>query len=361
MDTNILIAICFVCVTTVVVAFMYFSYKGWRKGTELGCKTAEETGKTIRTGIEAALETAKPLAEGSGNIFNAISNRINLKNKEMTELRTKYNNILNEIECLKKRRIEVNSVTSILELALIKMDVSHTGVLWKEFERVEGTAVPLTGYKLTRDEVKEYGGICRMKCQMKLGLDLTKLRFFVDHTQKSIHVSGLKTVEVIGVTPEQAEFLYSEVRRKLLKDNQIEECSVLLKHDKSIFERELNGQVLEVLKHPDTSTQSIENQIEKMGLKFLELIFITAGYKVVPAQGDSPGHLNLQLVVDDINQAITREIGSCESELLLADKNVEQCKTSLSNDIRDEINGKVIEVGKILQAQLSGLDLLVKK
>ncbi|RLA82652.1 MAG: hypothetical protein DRG78_06600 [Epsilonproteobacteria bacterium] len=144
---------------------------------------------------------------------NEIRARIEIENKinESEEIQLERDNLKNEISFLKNMKLDVNSITRIMDLGVAKADM-----IFRDFRK---ETISKDSSRIARDEIKEYIGLMECKYTAKLGVDLLKLRFL--KTENGIiEISGLKT-ETLGIKDRSTRWLIDEVRT--LKSN----CSFL--------------------------------------------------------------------------------------------------------------------------------------
>jgi len=159
---------------------------------------------------------AKKLEEEIELKNEEMTQRINAENRmeEFKKLEIERNNLHSEVNQLKNMKLDVNSITKIMELGVAKADISFTNFQNKIIKKEKSN--------FGRDEEVGYIGALHCSYVAKLGVDLTKIRIS-NSENGTIDVSGIET-ENLGVTNSKKNWLLSEIRLrkhngKLLDDD----------------------------------------------------------------------------------------------------------------------------------------------
>ena len=199
-----------------VVAFAYFTSRG-RTVIDTAGKTVEGVSKVagntvtqvVQDTTKAAENVIKPISDAVGKIGQAFAERIRTKQTDLDKLRQKVLSLTQELEAQKAKRINIEQVKSILQLALIEIPFDRYHVK-------QTTIKTESGGQFSRDEELEYLGIFRFEYKQRLGVALDKLEFQLVQPDR-IEVSGLGQTENIGAKDIKVDPILTELRRHLLK------------------------------------------------------------------------------------------------------------------------------------------------
>lgn len=304
-----------------LTAFMF--YRSAKEGKEIvkkpfetAEKGIEETGRTIRDGIKESGKTARDIFVP---IADAIALKIKTSSDELNRLRTESVNLKLEIDRLKSQRIDVLSVKSILMLALAEIQCS-----FNDFKRIILKDTPRK--LLERREQFEYIGVAHVNYKIRIGIDLEKLKFKLrsnNDNDKTIWVSGLRKIEIIGLKDIKPEWKLREVRRHLTEGNLKPVAHEIIEYDTS---EEVTKQINEILEKLEGNPllSQMEDAMERIALGTLNTFSGKSGYEFKSDDNKGASGISIKDIFDEINKKVEVHIEDKEKQIKQIDNSI--CK-----------------------------------
>ena len=138
------------------------------KALETSTAIADRVADTITTVADragSAIEsTLAPLARGTGQILESVADRVKTRQIEVNSLKTQAIALVQEIERLKSRQIDMTQVTAQLKLGLISISQQYSS--W-ERTTIETEASGV----FTQDSQTEFISLHRANYQTQVGID----------------------------------------------------------------------------------------------------------------------------------------------------------------------------------------------
>jgi hypothetical protein len=317
-------------------------------GGEAIANLGATAGGVVGKAVDATEKLLQPISNAVGKVGESIADRLRIKRVELNALRTQVLTLTQEVEMLKSRRISIDQVKSILQLALVEAGFTRYNI---KKMRVGGE----DGGWSERDEEIEYFGIVKATYKQRLGVDLEKLKF-QRVSSREIAVSGLGQTEIIGTHSIQIEPFHTELRRHLKAAKLRAGSSEIIAGDDqhrtaNTKEREQNAEIIKEI-NEDKAIKEIDNAIDRLALSFLEACFAPAGYRVKRAEGALESPKSFQLIGAELNDEVeqltrkrTEEISAKSRECHLIEGQVEEMIDSSVKEMKAE----VYRVGKGVQ------------
>ena len=340
------------------VAFLFAFTKSVRDVSNVPveiAKTSKETlvggthevGKTVTEVVSVTAKTAEnllqPISNAIGRLGDSLAERLRSSQTELSKSRAEVINLSQEVEMLRSRRISVDQVKNILQLALIEAGFTRYNI---KKMRVGGDE----GGPLSRKEEIEYFGIIKATYTQKLGVDLDKLKFQVV-SAGVVSVSGLGQTEIIGTHSIDIHPFHTELRRHLTGGTIRGNVSEIIPGDP---DRTLNtqewAQTQEIINeiNADKATEQIDNAIDKLALSFLQWFFAPAGYQVVRATENLVCPKSFQMIATELNNRVDQLIQKRMEDLQAANKKchiIEGQLMELIDSNADQMKAEVFRVG----------------
>ncbi|MEO7599067.1 MAG: hypothetical protein ABIV50_09060 [Opitutus sp.] len=227
--------------------------------------------------VEAARTTAEPISKGIAEICHALAEGIDNKREDLAKSRHRIDGLNQEIERLKNRRISVDQIQPIFQIAFFQSDLTE-----REFVKEVVKSIP--GGLIQRSEVIEYLGVYRAKNTQKFGVDFEDLKFCIV-PEDVIQVSGLGKTKLIGNLKAEIQDEHVELRRHLT-GGRLKEVHEIIQGDIDNLmitrDRKQRKELQDAITRERRITQ-IEQGVELMTLQFLKDYFGPRGYTVVKA------------------------------------------------------------------------------
>jgi len=278
--------------------------------------------------VNAAQETVAPISQGVSEMCRAIAGRIDTKRAELTALREEISRLKYENDRLQSRRISVDQIKPIFQIAFFQSDLSERDFVKKPVKITPGGVIQ-------RQEVIEYFGVYRAKNTQKFGVDLEDLKFKLT-SSTVLQVSGLGTTKLIGNLGTEVEDEHVELR-KHLTGGRLSEVHEILSDDVDglklewdrIQRKELHNSITK-----ERRINQIEQGVEMMTLQLLKDHFGPRGYTVLKATEEIREPKSIFDIQKELNTLLTDQIESNSRRLAEVGSVQEAAEQSLNSELQ---------------------------
>ncbi len=174
-------------------------------GTAVVDKVADTISNVADKAANAIGSTLAPLASGVGQILESVADRVKVRQTEVNTLKTQAIALVQEVERLKNRQIDMTQVTAQLKLGLISVSQQYSS--W-ERTTIETKASGV----FTQGSETEFISLHRANYLTQVGIDIEQLRFQIA-TDNRIQVFGLRNAEILGIKDLKVETVINEIRK----------------------------------------------------------------------------------------------------------------------------------------------------
>lgn len=203
-----------------------------------------------------------------------IRARVALENgiAKSAEIENERNNLQNEINHLKNMKLDVNSISRIMDLGVAKADMT-----FRDFKKV---MLSKESSIISRDEIKEYIGLLECSYTAKLGVDLLKLKF--SQTKDGyIEVSGLKS-ETLGILNRDITWLMKEVRTLKTNSKWLPESYEIEENGKNLIEQsDIQAKQIDAMIEKGANLKHFDDYIIKLAKDFIILLLVPLQKEVI--------------------------------------------------------------------------------
>lgn len=285
-------------------------------------------------------DTVQPLSDGAGSvlggtgeILSAIAERIKLRQAEYNACKSQTMNLVQEIEHLKSRHIDVVQMESSLSLGLLKVSQKYTSFNRKVIKTEEEGII-------SREKTTEYLSVRQADFDAHLGVDLKQLKFTFAMDSR-ILVYGLRQVQVLGILNLDPVCLLSEIREHTKKGRFSEGSTVILDQDPRLgaYAEEDNKRIVEEI-HSQRSYPHLAEQSANLALGFLRVCFDGSGYRVEEAFEElTEEELNEQMSFGDLCLTINKDLEDQINQRLDKRLALEQKSDQIEGEILSIVTG----------------------
>lgn len=285
-------------------------------------------------------DTVQPISDGAGSvlggtgeILSAIAERIKLRQAEYNACKSQTMNLVQEIEHLKSRHIDVVQMESSLSLGLLKVSQKYTSFN-REIINTEEEGI------ISRGKTTEYLSVRQADFHAHLGVDLKKLKFTFA-TDSRILVHGLRQVQLLGILNLDPVCLLSEIREHTKKGRFSGSSTEILNQDSrlgALAEKYSNQFSAEI--HASKSYSHLAEQSANLALGFLRVCFDGSGYRVEEAFEElTEEELNEQMSFGDLCLTINKDLEDQINQRLDKRLALEQKSDQIEGEILSIVTG----------------------
>jgi hypothetical protein len=330
LDDKIIIAIavtCVICAAFVAVAFLFFASRTAGKGIkavqETGVQAVQAAATTIEHLADRGAEIVKPLTNGAQSLLESVADRVRIKQAEYEKLQLEKSQLLQEIERLQSRHIDVSRVRAQLKLALVETSQKLHHYIDEPVSATENGFFSLSART-------EHRFLCVQSASYNchVGIDIDSLSFTLNGQVAFVH--GLDQVRLVGLTNIKINESLAEIRTyEVDASGKPKSISVSINDDRlaklvSVCREKLMEDI-----QNDQSLLSFSNATAQFGLAFLQACLGPAGLQVVKADAKQENSMGFFDLCGTVNSSVDNASHAARQRA----KDIEISATALQADI----------------------------
>jgi hypothetical protein len=215
-----------------------------------------------------------------------------------------------EIQRLERSRINLDSISEVLKLVLVEVEMHHTDFKDRQLEHHEPT-------RFTKERDLVYRGAVSIPIKAQLGIDLAQLRLHQPDNGRLI-VSNLVFWNFID-TSEGAQWLLSEIRNEYKKDGTVVEVTSDYTDRRSLLERDEHERDLRRRIKEGQNFKQFEPGMRRSAKRWLRMFLAPMADEIEFTAELVPGSTDFVTFLKQHNEAIRRqaELTSTEGKRLV--------------------------------------------
>lgn len=338
LDDKIIIAIavaCVICASFVAIAFLFFASRTAGKGIkavqETGAQAVHAAATTIEHLADRGAEIVKPLTSGAQSLLESVADRLRIKQSEYEKLQLEKNQLLQEIERLQSRHIDVSRVRAQLKLALVETSQKLHHYI---DEPVASTANGF--FSLSARTEHRFLCVQSASYNCQVGIDIESLSFALNGQVAFVH--GLNQVRLVGLTNIKINESIAEIREyELDAADKPKSISVSINDDRLAERVRVHREKLMEDIQNDQSLVSFSNATAQFGLAFLQACLGPAGLQVVKAETPLENSMGFFDLCETVNATVVNASHAARQRA----EDIESSATALQADIGELIRSVV--------------------